>query len=281
MHHDGIRETLNAIRESYWIVRGREAVKQKLRKCVVCKKYEGRPYSIPLTSVLPTDRVADAPPFTNTGVDFAGPLYSKNSHDHTKVYVCIFTCSTTWAVHLELVDSLAVPQFLQAFRRFVGRRGLLAKMISDNAKTFKSASSKIKKISRSTEVQQYLTNKQVSWEFIIEKAPWWGGFWERMVRSVKNCLRKNLGRTSLTFEELRTLLVEIEATINKHPITYIYDDKNGLSYPLTPSKLIYGRQLANSVNGRQFELSSTHSTLSRRANHHTHMLGQFAKQWRK
>ena len=124
VHHDGIRETLNAIRESYWIVCGREAVKQKLRKCVVCKKYEGRPYSIPLTSVLPTDRVADVPPFTNTGVDFAGPLYTKNSHDHTKVYVCLFTCSTTRAVHLELVDSLAVPQFLQAFHRFVGCRGL-------------------------------------------------------------------------------------------------------------------------------------------------------------
>ena len=94
-------------------------------------------------------------------------------------------------------------------------------------------------------------------------------------------MRKNLGRTSLTFEELRTLLVEIEATINNHPITYIYDDANVLSYPLTPSKLIYGRQLASSVNERQFELSSTHSTLSRRANHHTRMLGQFAKQWSK
>ena len=122
-----------------------------------------------------------------------------------------------------------------------------------------------------TEVQQYLTNKKVSWEFIIEKAPWWGG----------DCLRKNLGRTSLTFEELRTLLVEMEATINNCPITSIYDDENALSYTLTPSKLIYGRQLVNFVNGRQFELSSTHSTLSKRANHHIHMLGQFAKQWSK
>ena len=85
----------------------------------------------------------------------------------------------------------------------------------------------------------------------------------------------------MTFEELRTLLVKTEATINNCPITYIYDDENGLSYPLTPAKLIYGRQLANSVSGRQFELSSTHSTLTRRANHHTRMLSQFAKQWSK
>ena len=69
VHHDGIRETLNAIRENYWIIRGREAVKQKLRKCVVCKRHEGRPYLIPMTAPLPQDRVMEVPPFTNTGVD--------------------------------------------------------------------------------------------------------------------------------------------------------------------------------------------------------------------
>ena len=93
VHHDEIRETLNAIRENYWIIRGREAVKQKLRKCVVCKRHEGRPYSIPMTAPLPQDRVMEVPPFTNTGVDFAGPLYIKNSND--KVYICLFKCSTT------------------------------------------------------------------------------------------------------------------------------------------------------------------------------------------
>ena len=126
-------------------------------------------------------------------------------------------------------------------------------MISDNAKTFKAASSEIKQLSRSTKVQQYLTNKQVSWEFIVEKAPWWGGFWKRMVKSVKNCSRKKLGRTCLIFDELRTLLVEIENTINNQPITYLYDDEEGISYPLTLSKLINGRQLVNSVNEHQYE----------------------------
>ena len=111
VQHDGIRETLNAIRENYWIIQGRDAVKQKLRKCVVCKRHEGRPYSIPMTTPLPQDRVMEVPPFTNTGVDFAGPLYIKNSND--EVCICLF-------IHLELVSSLAVPQFLQAFRRFVG-----------------------------------------------------------------------------------------------------------------------------------------------------------------
>ena len=54
---------------------------------------------------------------------------------------------------------------------------------------------------------------------------------------------KTLGRSSMNFEALRTILVEIEATINNRPLTYIYDDQEGIYYPLTPSQLIYGRQL--------------------------------------
>jgi len=85
--------------------------------------------------------------------------------------------------------------------------------MSDNAKTFKSASQDITKIKKSPQVKQYLTNRRVEWDFIVEKAPWWGGFWERLVRSVKNCVKKMVGRSTLTFEELRTLLVEVEATL--------------------------------------------------------------------
>ena len=112
-------------------------------------------------------------------------------------------------------------------------------MLTDNAKTFKSASVDVKKISKSSEVKKYLANRQIDWQFIMEQAPWWGGFWERLVRSVKRCLKKSVGRSLLTFEELRTLVVEIEATLNNRPLTYIYDDEEGLSYPLTPADLIY------------------------------------------
>ena len=112
-------------------------------------------------------------------------------------------------------------------------------MLTDNAKTFKSASVDVKKISKSSEVKKYLANRQIDWQFIMEEAPWWGGFWERLVRSVKRCLKKSVGRSLLTFEELCTLVVEIEATLNNRPLTYIYDDEEGLSYPLTPADLIY------------------------------------------
>ena len=87
-------------------------------------------------------------------------------------------------------------------------------ILSDNAKTLKSTSADIKKIVRCKEVQIYMVNNQIQWKLIVEKALWWGGFWERMVGIMKRCLKRTFGRYTLSFEELRTIVVEIEATIN-------------------------------------------------------------------
>ena len=69
---------------------------------------------------------------------------------------------------------MSVPTFLQAFRHFVARRGLPSQIVSDNAKTFKGAAIEIQRVTRSTEVQRYMTSKGVIWKFIVEKAPWQG-----------------------------------------------------------------------------------------------------------
>ena len=79
-------------------------------------------------------------------------------------------------IHLELITSLGAPQFLQAFRQFVGRRGLPTKILFDNAKTFKAAGGEVRKLLHAEEVRQYYTNRQVLWEYIVEKSPWWGVF---------------------------------------------------------------------------------------------------------
>ena len=124
---------------------------------------------------LPTVRVSEDPPFTHVGLDFAGPLYVKGrlTHSQSKSYICVFMCASTRGVHLELTHGLDV--FLLALRRFSGRRGFPATSLSDNVKTFKASSKEVVKLTWAAEVQCYLTNNRVTWNFIVEKAGGGGG----------------------------------------------------------------------------------------------------------
>ena len=65
-------------------------------------------------------------------------------------------------------------------------------IVSDNAKTFKAAEKALRSLYNHERVQAKLRNKRVTWKFNLERAPWWGGVFEGMVRSVKSCLRKVL-----------------------------------------------------------------------------------------
>ena len=282
--HGGVNTTLVATRERYWILKGRQLVKGIIRRCVMCKRMEGPPYGLQPSPDLPEFRVSDSPPFTHTGLDFAGPLYVRelrNSDVSSKVYICLFTCASTRAIHLELTRSLNVDTFLLAFRRFVGRRGLPATLISDNAKTFKSSSREISSICRAAEVLQYLSNQRTTWKFIVAKSPWWGGFYERMVQTVKRPLRKIVGRSNLRYDELNTILIEVESVINCRPLTFVYDDNEGVSYALTPSHLLYGRRMAVSPCAGHYEVVSTNAALTRRSRNHKHVLNQIINSWRK
>lgn len=164
------------------------------------------------------------------GVDYAGPLFTADFVGR-KHYILLFTCAVIRAVHIELVDSLSLPDFLLAFRRFIARRGMPRLIISDNAKTFKSAAKSLIK---------QLVDQSPKWQFITPRAPWFGGFWERLIKSTKLCLRKTLGLKTLTRSELETTLHQVEACINSRPLTVVHDiiDSNE---PLTPSHFLLSR----------------------------------------
>ena len=55
-------------------------------------------------------------------------------------------------------------------------------------------------------------------ELYLEHSPWWGGFWERLVQLVKKSLRKILKKNKLTFEEMSTVVTEIEGILNTRPL---------------------------------------------------------------
>ena len=108
-----------------------------------------------------------------------------------------------------------------------------------------------------------------------------GGFCERLIQSVKRSIKKTVGRTSLAYDELNTLVVEVESLVNSRPLVYIYDDEESISHPLTPSHLISGHRISAMPNDEYFEIMSTHNTLTKRQRHHKQLLQQFSKQWKR
>ena len=135
-----------------------------------------------------------------------------------------------------------VECFLQAFRRFARRRSLPKMLLSDNGSTFLAAAAELTHLLLSDELSERLAHKGVEWKFIPKRAPWFGGFWERLVGLTKSALKKTLGRTYATLESLQTIIVEIEALLNDRPLTHVSPDLRDPE-PITPAHLLCGKRI--------------------------------------
>ncbi|GFT19709.1 integrase catalytic domain-containing protein [Trichonephila clavipes] len=236
---------------------------------------------VQVTAPLPALRVEQSAPFSVFGIDFGGPLYTKDENKH---YIVLFTCAVTRALHLELVNNLTTETFLLALRRFISRRGLYSKNLTDNANTFKKSELELKnlwKIISDPTVKASYASHKIYWQFIIERAPWWGGFYERLIRTVKLALRKIVGRATLFRDELDTLLIEIEGVLNSRPLTCIFSEFNEPE-PLTPS-MILGRTVNNLPPARLcFDSNlSNRKVLIKRFNYRERLLNMFWTKWSK
>ena len=241
MLHSGVSHTLAQVRQEYWIPQGKKETKGVVSRCTICRRYEGPPYALPPMPSLPQDRVSKSEPFQSIGLDYLGPILVKKGRERVKFWVCLFTCLAIRAIHLEWIRNLTASQFLCCFRRFFARRGKPRHIISDNASQFKLTAKVLdrqwQQVIDSDEVLYYCSSENISWKFITEAAPWQGGFYERLVGLVKRALRKSIGRQLLDWDELATLLTEIEAIINTRPLTYVFEDfESGFS--LTPAHFL-------------------------------------------
>ena len=217
MKHNGVRETLTEVCSKFWIIKGRQAVKDVLFKCVICKKMLGKAFSTPPSPPPPTSGASDDLAFTKVGVEFAGSLYVKNIYqsggEMYKCYIALFTCASTRAIHLELSPDLSANSFIRVLKRFIGRRGFPGLIISDNGTTFKDA-----------KVKKFTLERNIEWKFNVPTASWWGGCFEICVKLVKRCLKKVLGNAKLSYEELESVLIETEGVLNSRPLTYVYKE---------------------------------------------------------
>ena len=179
---------------------------------------------------------------------------------------------------------MTAEAFIRCFKRFTARRGFPVRVVSDNAKTFKAAARMVKTIVEMSPVTSYLSNIGVRWVFNVERAPWWGGVFERMIQTAKRCLRKTIGKARLTYEELLTSVIEVEMTLNSRPLSFVSSED--VEEPLTPSHLLCGYRILSlpdpvtSVGGEDFDRPASAGDFTRRMKHLSKVLTDFWRRWR-
>ena len=138
----------------------------------------------------------------------------------------IFVCLAIKAVHIELVSDLTAEALIAALRRFTARRGYPVLIWSDNGRNFIGAKRELSEMyefleqqMKDSTISRFCADKHIEWRYIPEHGPHFGGIWEAAVKSTKYHLKRVIGETRLTFEELTTVLAQVEACLNSRPLT--------------------------------------------------------------
>ena len=156
--------------------------------------------------------------------------------------------------------------------------------MSDNGTTFTAAAKMLERMFTDSILEQHLLSHHTHWNFNLEKAPWWGGVFERLVKSAKRCLRKVIGTACLSYDELLTVVTEVEAVLNSRPLTYVSSED--VEEPLTPSHLMHGYRVMSlpdhsNVNLDDPDFYESPDSLNRRFKHLATVMKKLWSQWRK
>ena len=204
--HMGREHVLSLVRQRYWIIAGRSAVRRVLGKCFTCKRNHARPATQRMADLPSCRLMNDHPPFTFVGVDLFGPMLVRQGRSDVKRYGCIFTCLTVRAVHLEMTNGLDTDSFMNALQRFISRRGKPREIWWDNGTSFVGAERELRrslKAWNSHAIHEFLL-RGMAWHFNPPRASHMGGVWERMIRSVRKILTPLLKLQRISDEGMST-----------------------------------------------------------------------------
>ena len=247
--HAGAKHTLCQMRQKYWVLCGLQAAKSAVNRCVKCQKLKKKPCEQKMAP-LPAFRVSTNGPFYNCGIDLMGPfpviLNGRASH---KVWIAVFTCMESRAVHTEAVFKIDADSAINAIIRFKARRPGVKNMFSDRGTNFVAANSILKK--EVEELNRASTSKLmeegIEWSFNPANAPHRGGAWERIIGLFKKHLSSALLGDTPKYDTFTTTVTEIEAIMNRRPLTQISTDSRD-NQALTPMDLLCP---ATSTNDRK------------------------------
>jgi hypothetical protein len=238
--HCGQNYLLSELRQKFWVVHANAVARSVVRSCMKCRAICARPMTQEMAD-LPEDRIIPGqPPFTHTGTDCFGPFLVRKGRSNLKRYGIVFTCLTSRAVHIEVMDSMETDSFINALRRFTARRGPVKSIRSDNGTNLVGAEKVLRQelqLLDQTAICDTMSTRGISWCFNPPHASHFGGVWERQIRSIRRVLSGICYQQTLTDDSLHTLFCEVEAIINGRPLTRVTDDPDCLQ-PLTPSMLL-------------------------------------------
>ena len=251
--HAGTTLVISSLNRRFHIIRIRTIARSIIRQCVICRRQSAR--AVPqILGQLPPERLTPGTVFGKTGIDYAGPIYIKYGHVRkpiiVKSYVCVFVSLNVKAVHLELISDLTSEAFISCLRRFISRRGYPSLLWSDHGTNFIGANREIKELiihlkekKTQQDVAEFCATHKIEWKFIPEHSPHFGGIWEAAIKSFKKHLRRVVGEVKLTFEEMYTVLTQIEACLNSRPLVPVNNpDDDGIEV-LTPGHFLIGQPL--------------------------------------
>ena len=239
--HAGVNHVFCVLMQRWFILGGRETVRHVIHRCVLCQLLFKQPAN-PKMASLPAERVDICVPFEVTGMDVFGPLRVKQGGRAThKRWVLLFTCLGCRAVHVEVLQDMSTPTTINALVRFHARRPGLRVLYSDNGTNFRGADAELKKAVEAWNNSSMVETMHLSgieWRFGPPNCPWFGGIWERLIKSVKKHLAAVLSEEVLQLDVFTTVLVEVEGILNRRPLTYASSDVRDPTV-LTPNDFLY------------------------------------------
>ena len=235
--------TLNEIRlNGMWLMGGVKAVAAHIHRCVKCRRRRGRAAEQKMAD-LPEDRVEPAPPFTYCGTDCFGPFLVKEGRKTHKRYGLLFTCMSSRAVHIEMLEDMTTDAFLNALRCFIAIRGAVQQLRSDQGTNFVGAKNELKAALQELDAERiktFLSQRQCNFLMNPPQSSHAGGVWERQIRTIRSILTSIIedSQGRLDSASLRTFLYESMSIVNSRPLTV--DNLNDASspVPLTPNQLL-------------------------------------------
>lgn len=245
--HQGRHITEGTLRAAgLWIIGGKRLISSILYHCVTCRRLRGKMETQKMSD-LPDDRLSTDPPFTFVGLDVFGPWAiaarrTRGGLASSKRWAVLFTCMSTRAIHIEVIEAMDSSSFINALRRFFSIRGPAKQIRSDCGTNFVGACRELQmeSINNNKGVQEYLSSNGCKWIFNPPFSSHMGGSWESLIgltRRILDSMLLKVSPTKLTHEVLITFMAEVSAIVNARPLVPVSTDPDA-PFILTPATLL-------------------------------------------